>query len=1113
MATILIVDDRVGNRDYLTTLLGYDGHRLLEAANGAAALALLRAERPHLVITDILMPTMDGYEFAQLVRGDPDPSIARIPIIFYTATYNAREGQALALAAGVHYLIAKPAEPQAILDTVNAALGLDPALPAKTDSGLLEDPLRAVGSKLTEKMGELNSLERRLAALVELMLKVSAEREPERLLEIACGAARSIIGGQYAAIGMLGDDRQSLRHFVTSGLEAETIGRIGPLPAGKGVLGRLLAEGKPLRLADLSADPSSVGLTPGHPPTWSFLGVPIASPGGLYGGLYLTEKIGAIEFSAEDERLAVALASLVAAAYENVTRYDEIQAHAARLQLEITQRRKAEASLAQTNDLLSRAERIGHIGSWSWDLGANRVVWSDGMYRIFGLNTQEFGATYEAYLERVHPADRERVRMAVDTAYREHGTLEYESRIVLADGRIRVLDSRAEVVLDDCGHAFRLVGIGIDITERKQAEAALAASEAQLRGLFAAMTDVVVVLDAGGHFLQIAPTNPGPLIKPSAALLGRTVYEVLPKEGADKLLEEIQRSLQLQQAIQVQNSLTVQGAPVWFDGTVSPIGPDHVVWVARDVTERRQRQLEMQAIATVSTALRNAATRAQMSPIILDQLLDLFRANGSAFDLYDAASGNVVIESARGAWAALAGQRVAPGQGIIGHVIASGETYVNDDARSDPRLFPAAVIESVRALACVPVFAQGQPFGGLWVGRETPFGNDDIRVLTAIAEIAGNAFQRATLHEQTERRLRHLAALRAIDLAISSSLDLHTTLDVVLDQILNQLSVDAASVLLLSPHGDSLDYAAGRGFRSPAGERSSLRLGEGFSGRAALERRMLALPDLAEAEPGAALPAVLSGEGFQGYYGVPLLAKDLVHGVLEVFHRAPLHPDSDWVEFLETLAGQAAIAIDNNRLFNGLQRSNVDLSLAYESTIEGWSRALDLRDRETEGHSQRVTEMTLVLACARGMDEQEQLNVRRGALLHDIGKMGIPDSILLKPGPLTPDEWVIMRQHPVLAYQLLSPIIYLHPALDVPYCHHEKWDGSGYPRGLKAEQIPLSARLFAVVDVWDALRSDRPYRARWPEQTVREYIRGQAGSHFDPAVVQLFLNMDRPDDH
>src|SRR5579859_2560766 len=143
MATILIVDDRVGNRDYLTTLLGYDGHRLLEAANGAAALALLRAERPHLVITDILMPTMDGYEFAQLVRGDPDPSIARIPIIFYTATYNAREGQALALAAGVHYLIAKPAEPQAILDTVNAALGLDPALPAKTDSGLLEDPLRA----------------------------------------------------------------------------------------------------------------------------------------------------------------------------------------------------------------------------------------------------------------------------------------------------------------------------------------------------------------------------------------------------------------------------------------------------------------------------------------------------------------------------------------------------------------------------------------------------------------------------------------------------------------------------------------------------------------------------------------------------------------------------------------------------------------------------------------------------------------------------------------------------------------------------------------------------------------------------------------------------------
>jgi putative nucleotidyltransferase with HDIG domain len=192
-----------------------------------------------------------------------------------------------------------------------------------------------------------------------------------------------------------------------------------------------------------------------------------------------------------------------------------------------------------------------------------------------------------------------------------------------------------------------------------------------------------------------------------------------------------------------------------------------------------------------------------------------------------------------------------------------------------------------------------------------------------------------------------------------------------------------------------------------------------------------------------------------------------------------------------------------------LQRAHLELAQAYETTLEGWSRALDLRDQETEGHTQRVTEMTVRLARAIGLSEAELVHVRRGALLHDIGKMGIPDSILLKPGPLTEAEWEVMRKHPSYAHDLLTPIAYLHEALDIPYCHHEKWDGSGYPRGLKGEHIPLAARLFAVVDVWDALCSDRPYRAGWPEKRVREHIRSLAGAHFDREVVRLFLALER----
>ena len=248
-----------------------------------------------------------------------------------------------------------------------------------------------------------------------------------------------------------------------------------------------------------------------------------------------------------------------------------------------------------------------------------------------------------------------------------------------------------------------------------------------------------------------------------------------------------------------------------------------------------------------------------------------------------------------------------------------------------------------------------------------------------------------------------------------------------------------------------------------------------------------------------------SNEGFKAYQGVPLIAKGGVKGVLEVYQRADFTPNSEWIEFLETLAGQAAIAIDNAQLFENLERSNLELAVAYDTTIESWARALDVRNRETEGHARRVAEMTMHLAKALNLGEAEIVHIRRGALLHDIGKMSIPDSILLKPDKLTDEEWAIMRQHPQLAHDLLAPIAYLHSALDIPHCHHEKWDGTGYPRGLQGERIPLAARIFAVVDVYDALTSDRLYRKAWTRAQAREYINEQSGKHFDPQVVESFL--------
>ncbi|MEK7785025.1 MAG: HD domain-containing phosphohydrolase, partial [Chloroflexota bacterium] len=241
--------------------------------------------------------------------------------------------------------------------------------------------------------------------------------------------------------------------------------------------------------------------------------------------------------------------------------------------------------------------------------------------------------------------------------------------------------------------------------------------------------------------------------------------------------------------------------------------------------------------------------------------------------------------------------------------------------------------------------------------------------------------------------------------------------------------------------------------------------------------------------------------------GLPLLADDQKLGAVLIAFNKPHRFTPDEIARAERASGPIALIVTKAKLFDELREAHSGLTEAYNATLEGWARALDLRDKETEGHSRRVTEMTLRLAEAVGMSEAKLVHVRRGALLHDIGKMGVPDAILRKPGKLTDDEWVTMKRHPQDAYEMLSPIAYLRPALDIPYCHHEKWDGTGYPRGLKGEQIPLAARFFAVVDVWDALRSDRPYRPAWPEEKVREYIRSLAGTHFDPQVTEVFLRM------
>ena len=362
-----------------------------------------------------------------------------------------------------------------------------------------------------------------------------------------------------------------------------------------------------------------------------------------------------------------------------------------------------------------------------------------------------------------------------------------------------------------------------------------------------------------------------------------------------------------------------------------------------------------------------------------------------------------------------------------------------------------------------------------------------------------------TSEAKIQKQLNQMSALRAIDHAIASSVDLNLTLSILLTQVVNHLHIDAASILLWNADIEKLEYAAGLGFNTDALSHTKLRLGEGYAGIAALEQRVVHKINLTNRDTDFLRSPSFGQEGFVSYYGIPLIAKGQVQGVLEIFKRSLINPDADWVAFLGMLGGQAAIAIDNASLFSNLQRSNSEITSAYDATIEGWSRALEMRDHATEKHTKNVVEKTLELARRLRIPTTELIHLRRGAALHDIGKMGIPDRILHKPGPLTDVEWEIMRQHPKYARDLLSPIAYLRPAMDIPCHHHERWDGSGYPSGLKGEEIPLSARLFAVIDVFDALTSDRPYRKAWSKQNALQYIREQAGKLFDPKVTATFL--------
>jgi HD-GYP domain-containing protein (c-di-GMP phosphodiesterase class II) len=628
--------------------------------------------------------------------------------------------------------------------------------------------------------------------------------------------------------------------------------------------------------------------------------------------------------------------------------------------------------------------------------------------------------------------------------------------------------------------------------------------------IFQAFPDLMFYLDRNGVIIDYLAGDMLALYVSPEVFLGKRMVDVLPENVASLFAHAIDKAASTGEIATLEYDLVTGAGLRWYVAKCIQQTGLRMVVIVRDITEQKKAEAVARRQLALMTALNESAHR--LSKELDNEALGKYITH-SCVEQFEAKQawlgglrGNRIIQPLA-CWPAdnkFSGieATIEPTSDELDYLLQEKTHLIIQLGTSDSSTQPVKVL--------FPLVSHDQVIGILGLFSETKdfFNTETIDFFHAYSLLVASALENARLFADSNHKLVQIQTLRSIDQVILSAVDLYSTTKVILEEAAKHIHADAVALLALDPKTETLNFVNGYGFRYGTFQHTHLQLGEGFAGQVVQKKQIVDIRNLQEEPQSFSRATNFKDEGFMTYLGTPLIARGEIKGVLEIFQRRAFEPDAEWLNIVETISNQIAIAIDNALLVEGLKNSNAELSIAYNATIEGLSRALELRDRETQGHTLRVTAVTLQLAHRiDAFSESDLVHIHRGALLHDIGKLGIPDSILLKPGSLTPEEWKIMQLHTIYAEEILFQIEHLKPALDIPRHHHEKWDGSGYPGGLKGEQIPLAARIFSIIDVFDALTSDRPYRKAWSREQALEHIQSQSGIHFEPAIVSVFMAM------